>query len=72
MTGLNRLYGGAGLETFTFNSFNEGSDRIFDFNTTNEVIQVSAIGFRGGLSVGVQICLYVCGLRPTMYHKPTA
>ncbi|MEH2067496.1 MAG: calcium-binding protein [Nostoc sp.] len=47
------LYGGGGIDTFVFNSFNEGVDRIFDFNTTNEVIRVSAAGFGGGLSAGV-------------------
>ncbi|BAY78060.1 hemolysin-type calcium-binding region [Nostoc linckia NIES-25] len=51
--GNNSLYGGAGIDTFAFNSFTEGSDRIYDFNATNEIIQVSAVNFGGGLSPGV-------------------
>ncbi|MFN6540457.1 MAG: hypothetical protein RM021_029505 [Nostoc sp. EkiNYC01] len=56
MTGGNgndSLYGGTGTDTFIFSSFNEGVDTIYDFSTTNEVIQVSAAGFDGGLSLGV-------------------
>ncbi|MDZ8108051.1 MAG: calcium-binding protein [Nostoc sp. DedQUE12a] len=55
-SGNDSLYGGAGSDTFAFNSFDEGSDRIYDFDTTNEVIQISAAGFggfAGGLSAGV-------------------
>ncbi|MEH1847991.1 MAG: calcium-binding protein [Nostoc sp.] len=46
------LIGGSGTDTFAFNSFNEGIDRLDDFNATNELIQVSAAGFGGGLSIG--------------------
>ncbi len=49
------LYGGDGTDTFFFHSINnneEGIDRVYDFNATNELIQVSAAGFGGGLSVG--------------------
>ena len=38
--------------TFAFNSFNEGVDSIDYFNTTNDLIQVLAAGFGGGLSSG--------------------
>jgi Ca2+-binding RTX toxin-like protein len=48
----NSLIGGAGVDTFAFNSFNEGVDRLYDFNATNERIQVSAYYFGGGLSIG--------------------
>ncbi|OKH30741.1 hypothetical protein FACHB389_23050 [Nostoc calcicola FACHB-389] len=51
--GNDSLYGGTGTDTFIFSSFNEGVDTIYDFSTTNEVIQVSAAGFDGGLSLGV-------------------
>ncbi|WP_138498757.1 beta strand repeat-containing protein [Nostoc sp. PA-18-2419] len=51
--GSDSLYGGGGTDTFVFSSFNEGVDRLYDFNATNEVIQVSATGFGGGLSAGV-------------------
>ncbi|MEH1872497.1 calcium-binding protein, partial [Nostoc sp.] len=52
--GNDSLIGGSGNDTFVFNSFNEGIDTIYDFNatTTNELIQVSAAGFGGGLSLG--------------------
>nr|WP_322653615.1 calcium-binding protein [Nostoc sp. CmiVER01]MDZ8122999.1 calcium-binding protein [Nostoc sp. CmiVER01] len=50
--GNDTLYGGSGNDTFVFNSFNEGIDRLYDFNATNELIQVSAAGFGGGLSPG--------------------
>ncbi|MBC1293945.1 calcium-binding protein [Nostoc sp. UCD122] len=58
--GNDTLYGGIGSDTFTFNSFNEGIDRLYDFDKrfydsdlTNELIRVSATGFGGGLSPGV-------------------
>ncbi|MEH2069961.1 MAG: calcium-binding protein [Nostoc sp.] len=50
--GNDTLYGGDGADIFTFNSFNEGVDSLYDFNATNELIQVSAAGFGGGLSIG--------------------
>ncbi|WP_445632687.1 Calcium-binding protein [Nostoc sp. DSM 114161] len=53
--GNDTLYGGSGIDTFAFDifDFDEGSDRIYDFNATNEVIQVSPAGFGSGLSAGV-------------------
>ncbi|MBN3922019.1 calcium-binding protein [Nostoc sp. NMS4] len=50
--GNDTLNGGGGTDTFAFNSFNEGIDRLDDFNTTNELIRVSIAGFGGGLSPG--------------------
>ncbi|HYX15141.1 MAG TPA: calcium-binding protein [Nostoc sp.] len=53
--GNDTLYGGGdpdATNTFAFNSFNEGVDSIDYFNTTNDLIQVSAAGFGGGLSSG--------------------
>ncbi|MEH2257034.1 beta strand repeat-containing protein [Nostoc sp.] len=50
------LFGEGGIDTFVFNSFDEGLDLIRDFgaiNEPNELIQVSAAGFGGGLSAGV-------------------
>ncbi|MEH1943814.1 MAG: calcium-binding protein [Nostoc sp.] len=40
------------IDTFAFNNYNEGTDTIFNFNTTNGLIQLSADGFGGGLSIG--------------------
>ncbi|MDZ8032149.1 calcium-binding protein [Nostoc sp. DedSLP04] len=54
--GNDRLFGEGGTDTFVFNSFDEGLDLIRDFgavNEPNEIIQVSAAGFGGGLSAGV-------------------
>ncbi|MEH2082551.1 MAG: calcium-binding protein [Nostoc sp.] len=48
--GNDSLYGGAGTDTFAFNSYNQGVDNIYDFNATNELIQISAVDFGGGLS----------------------
>ncbi|MEH2222220.1 calcium-binding protein [Nostoc sp.] len=49
------LYGGDGIDTFFFHSINnnneEGIDRVYDFNATNELIQVPT-SFGGGLSIG--------------------
>ncbi|MEH2287054.1 calcium-binding protein [Nostoc sp.] len=49
--GNDTLYGGTGTDTFVFNSYNQGVESIYDFNATNELIQVSAAGFGGGLSL---------------------
>ncbi|HYX16526.1 MAG TPA: calcium-binding protein [Nostoc sp.] len=43
---------GTATVTFGFNSYNEGIDSIDGFNITNQLIQVSAAGFGGGLSSG--------------------
>ncbi|MEH2091682.1 beta strand repeat-containing protein [Nostoc sp.] len=54
--GNDRLFGEGGTDTFVFSSFDEGLDLIRDFgavNEPNELIQVSAGGFGGGLSAGV-------------------
>ncbi|MEH2257033.1 beta strand repeat-containing protein [Nostoc sp.] len=56
LSGNDILRGGDGNDTFVFNSFDEGLDLIRDFgaiNEPNELIQVSAAGFGGGLSAGV-------------------
>ncbi|MEH2248574.1 MAG: calcium-binding protein [Nostoc sp.] len=50
--GNDTLYGNGGTDTFAFNNYNEGVDIIYDFNATNELIQVSANDFGGGLSPG--------------------
>ncbi|MHC5771874.1 MAG: beta strand repeat-containing protein, partial [Nostoc sp.] len=50
--GNDSLIGGDGIDTFAFNSYYEAVDSIYDFNATNEFIQVSAGNFGGGLSIG--------------------
>ncbi|MEH1803303.1 MAG: calcium-binding protein [Nostoc sp.] len=50
--GNDALYGGNGTDTFAFSNYNEGIDTLADFDTTDEVIQVSAAGFGGSLAVG--------------------
>ncbi|MEH2074238.1 MAG: calcium-binding protein [Nostoc sp.] len=51
--GNDTLYGGDGTDTFAFNSYSEeGIATIYDFNAANEIIQVSAAYFGGGLSIG--------------------
>ncbi|MHC5730240.1 MAG: calcium-binding protein, partial [Nostoc sp.] len=50
--GNDSLYGGTGTDTFVFNNYYESVDSIYDFNATNELIQVSADNFGGGLSIG--------------------
>ncbi|WP_052304653.1 calcium-binding protein [Nostoc punctiforme] len=46
------LAGGNGTDTFVFDSYNQGVDTIYDFNATNELIQLSFYGFGSRLSIG--------------------
>jgi len=48
--GNDSIIGGTGTDTFVFNSYNGGVDTIYDFNATNELIQVSTAGFDKELS----------------------
>ncbi|MEH2222218.1 beta strand repeat-containing protein [Nostoc sp.] len=50
--GNDSLIGGDGTDTFGFYNYNGGVDTIYDFNATNELIQVYASNFGGGLSKG--------------------
>ncbi|MFN6525708.1 calcium-binding protein [Nostoc sp. ChiSLP03a] len=49
--GNDTLTGGNGTDTFTVYSYTKGVDTIYDFNATNELIQLSAYGF-GSRSIG--------------------
>ncbi|MEH1830904.1 MAG: calcium-binding protein [Nostoc sp.] len=49
--GNDSLYGGTGTDTFVFNSYYGSVDTIYDFNATNDLIQVSAAGFDEELSL---------------------
>ncbi len=51
--GIDTVTGGNGNDRFVFNAVNEGGDRITDFVTGNDKIQISAGGFGAGLSVGI-------------------
>ena len=46
------LTGGGGCDTFVFNKLCEGVDKITDFIHGQDVIQISAAGFGGGLVAG--------------------
>ncbi|MCW5314167.1 calcium-binding protein [Nostoc sp. KVJ3] len=50
--GNDTLTGGNGIDTFAFAYYNVGVDSLYDFNATNDLIQVSANGFYTGLSSG--------------------
>ncbi|MBD2681512.1 MULTISPECIES: calcium-binding protein [Nostoc] len=50
--GNDTLIGGDGIDTFAFNSYRKGVDTIYDFNSTNELIQLSTYDFGEGLSSG--------------------
>ena len=49
------LTGNAGADHFRFQSFNERIDQITDFSVPNDTIDVSAVGFGGGLVAGAMI-----------------
>ncbi|MEH2078704.1 MAG: calcium-binding protein [Nostoc sp.] len=55
--GNDSLIGGNGTDTFVFDNYNQGVDNLYDFNATNDLIQISAFSFAGfsfagGLSKG--------------------
>jgi Ca2+-binding RTX toxin-like protein len=50
--GADSLTGGNGADKFVFNNPNEGIDTITDFTVADDVINVSATGFGGGLTIG--------------------
>jgi Ca2+-binding RTX toxin-like protein len=53
--GADRLQGGTGADQFFYNSANEGSDQITDFDGIVDSIIISAAGFGGLLSAGINI-----------------
>ncbi|MEH2465343.1 beta strand repeat-containing protein [Nostoc sp.] len=46
------LTGGKGADTFVFESYYQGLDRLENFSTANDRIQISSAGFGGGLLTG--------------------
>ncbi|QLE44366.1 calcium-binding protein [Nostoc sp. C052] len=68
--GNDSLYGGTGTDTFVFNNYNGGVNSLYDFNATNELIQVSAAGFGGGLLPGsVLASQFVIGTSATTSNQ---
>ncbi|MEA5575243.1 Calx-beta domain-containing protein [Anabaena sp. UHCC 0451] len=53
--GSDTLTGGDNFDTFLFSNSFEGVDKITDFNVDQDLIQVSAAGFGGGLIAGTNI-----------------
>ncbi|NEU84408.1 calcium-binding protein, partial [Nostoc sp. UIC 10630] len=68
--GNDSLYGNDGNDTFVFNGFNQGVDHLYDFNVTNDRIQVSAADFGGGLSIGsLQQSQFIVGTSATTSNQ---
>ena len=55
--GADILTGGAGSDLFSFSTPQDGIDRITDFNPVEDLIQISAAGFAGGLTMGEALSL---------------
>jgi Ca2+-binding RTX toxin-like protein len=53
--GSDTLTGGGGSDRFHFHNSAEGVDSIIDFNGASDWISVSASGFGGGLSAGIDL-----------------
>jgi Ca2+-binding RTX toxin-like protein len=53
--GNDTLAGEAGADTFVFNFSNEGGDVVTDFIEGTDLIQISASGFGGGLTAGMDL-----------------
>lgn len=55
--GNDTLMGGLGSDTFVFNLPTEGMDTITDFSSTEDVLEILASGFGGGLTPGGSVTL---------------
>jgi Ca2+-binding RTX toxin-like protein len=53
--GSDRLFGEAGADVFRFATASEGGDLIVAYNVPDDRIEVSAAGFGGGLSAGMDL-----------------
>ncbi|MEH2228670.1 MAG: calcium-binding protein [Nostoc sp.] len=68
--GNDSLIGGDGTDTFGFYNYNGGVDTIYDFNATNELIQVYATVFGGGLLRGsLQTSQFTIGTSATTTNQ---
>jgi Ca2+-binding RTX toxin-like protein len=54
-TGIDTLIGGQGNDTFVFNTIQEGADIINRFNSSQDLINISAAGFKGGLKANAPL-----------------
>ena len=55
--GADTLNGGADADTFVFNFATEGTDTITDFLSGTDKLEISASGFGGGLTAGMDLTL---------------
>jgi Ca2+-binding RTX toxin-like protein len=53
--GNDSLLGGTGSDVFLFRSIGEAPDRVADYNVADDSIQVSAAGFGGPLTIGIDL-----------------
>jgi Ca2+-binding RTX toxin-like protein len=53
--GLDSLTGGSGADKFRFEFMNQGVDKILDFATAEDFIEISQVGFDAGLIAGSNI-----------------
>jgi Ca2+-binding RTX toxin-like protein len=51
--GFDELSGGAGVDTFVYNFASQGTDSILDFVSGTDKLEISASGFGGGLTTGM-------------------
>ncbi|MEH2372827.1 MAG: calcium-binding protein [Nostoc sp.] len=64
------LYGGDGTDTFILYNHERGVDSLYDFNATNEVIQLFTYEFGGGLSSGsLQTSQFTIGTSATTSNQ---
>lgn len=68
--GSDWLTGGAGSDRFVFRDFSSGVDRITDFATRSDKLQIDAAAFGGGLVAGGSVDLAYAGSAGAASHGP--
>ena len=66
--GSDWLTGGAGSDRFVFKTFGDGVDRITDFVTRTDKLQIDAAAFGGGLVAGGGVDLAFAGSAGAASH----
>ena len=69
--GVDRLTGGLGNDVFRFNNLAEAGDKVVDFASGVDWLEVSAAGFGGGLAAGLDVAAtgwFVAGTKATAAH----